>query len=115
MTPTNGPPAAGDRAFSYDGNAVRRRGAMLNLSDMWRAAGSPDNRRPADWLALEETGRFQSYAANSSRRLRTGDQPTAETAVCFFSHVAARRSTRVGPLFSPTCFPTPKTARVFLQ
>ena len=35
---------------------------MLNLTDMWRAAGCPDNRRPSDWLLLEETQRFRAYA-----------------------------------------------------
>jgi hypothetical protein len=30
---------------------------------MWRAAGSPDNRRPTDWLALDETAHFRSYAS----------------------------------------------------
>ena len=35
---------------------------MLNLTDMWKAAGRPENRRPADWLALEETTRFRAYA-----------------------------------------------------
>ncbi|WP_144404716.1 KilA-N domain-containing protein [Belnapia sp. F-4-1] len=39
--------------LSYHGIPVRLRGAMLNLTDMWRAAGRPENRRPADWLALE--------------------------------------------------------------
>jgi hypothetical protein len=28
---------------------------MLNLHDLWQAAGRPDNQRPADWLLLEET------------------------------------------------------------
>ena len=48
--------------LSYQGTPVRRRGTMLNLADMWRAAGRPADRRPADWLALEETTRFRAYA-----------------------------------------------------
>ncbi|MBL6082570.1 KilA-N domain-containing protein [Belnapia sp. T18] len=35
---------------------------MLNLTDMWRAAGRAEHRRPADWLALEETMRFRAHA-----------------------------------------------------
>jgi hypothetical protein len=49
-------------SLSYQGTAIRLRGAMLNLTDMWQAAGRPDNRRPSDWLLLEETQRFRAYA-----------------------------------------------------
>ena len=48
--------------LSYQGTPVRLRGTMLNMTDMWRAAGRPENRRPADWLALGETVRFRAYA-----------------------------------------------------
>ena len=67
MTFTRPPPAsanadaAGD-ALRYQGSLIRLRGAMLNLTDMWKAADCPENRRPADWLALAETLRFRSYA-----------------------------------------------------
>ncbi|HEX8928778.1 MAG TPA: KilA-N domain-containing protein [Actinomycetota bacterium] len=65
MTHTGGPPAADDEPFSYGGAAIRRRGVALNLIDLWRAAGCPRHRRPADWLALHESARFRSYAADS--------------------------------------------------
>lgn len=59
-------PAAPDRDaaqnFTYEGTAIRQRGLMLNLTDMWRAAGSPAYRRPALWLDMEETKRFRTYA-----------------------------------------------------
>jgi hypothetical protein len=48
--------------LSYQGSPIRLRGAMLNLTDMWQAADRPPNRRPSDWLALEETGRFRTHA-----------------------------------------------------
>ena len=35
---------------------------MLNLTDMWRAAGCPEYRRPIHWLVLEETPRFRAHA-----------------------------------------------------
>ena len=54
MTPIN--------TLSYRGRPVRLRGAMLNLTDMWRAAGCPEHRRPAKWLAFEETARFRAHA-----------------------------------------------------
>jgi hypothetical protein len=48
--------------LSYRGAPIRLRGAMLNLTDMWRAAGCPEHRRPAKWLAFEETARFRAHA-----------------------------------------------------
>ena len=48
--------------LSYQGRPIRLRGTMLNLTDMWRAAGRPENRRPIDWLVLEETARFRAHA-----------------------------------------------------
>ena len=50
---------------------------MLNLTDMWKAAGRPENRRPADWLALEETTRFRAYADNHWTEL---EEPVAANA-----------------------------------
>ena len=54
MTPTS--------TLSYQGTTIRLRGAMLNLTDMWRAAGCPEYRRPIHWLVLEETTRFRAHA-----------------------------------------------------
>lgn len=41
----------------YNNIAIRDRGDMLNLTDMWRAAGSPENKRPAQWRRLPDTER----------------------------------------------------------
>ena len=49
-------------SLSYQGTPIRRRGSMLNMLDMWQAAGRPANRRPADWLLLEEAQRFRAHA-----------------------------------------------------
>jgi hypothetical protein len=54
MTPTS--------TLTYEGTPIRLRGGMLNLTDMWKAAGRPENRRPSDWLPLEETQRFRIHA-----------------------------------------------------
>ena len=48
--------------LSYQGTPIRLRGTMLNLTDMWRAAGCPEYRRPIHWLVLEETARFRAHA-----------------------------------------------------
>jgi KilA domain-containing protein len=54
MTPTS--------TLSYQGRPIRLRGSMLNLTDMWRAAGCPEHRRPTSWLILEDTLRFRAHA-----------------------------------------------------
>ena len=75
MTDTDDP-AAPDRdaapTLTYEGTAIRQRGLMLNLTDMWRAAGGPAYRRPALWLDMEDTKRFRRYA-----RWRWSDIPDA--------------------------------------
>jgi hypothetical protein len=52
--------------LSYQGSRIRIRGTMLNLTDMWQAADRPPNRRPSDWLALEESQRFRAHAGTHS-------------------------------------------------
>ena len=47
-------------AFAYEGAPIRKLGQRLNLTDMWRAAGSPANRRPAKWLQLQPARHFRS-------------------------------------------------------
>lgn len=58
-------PAAPDRdaahPLTYEGTAIRQRGLMLNLTDMWHAAGGSAYRRPPLWLDMEETKRFRAY------------------------------------------------------
>src|SRR3954465_2549791 len=54
MTPTS--------TLSYQGRPIRLRGTMLNLTDMWRAAGCPEHRRPTSWLILEDPLRFRAHA-----------------------------------------------------
>jgi hypothetical protein len=48
--------------LTYRGSAIRLRGGMLNLTDLWHAADRPDDRRPSDWLDLEETQRLRTHA-----------------------------------------------------
>ena len=71
-TPTT-PGSAGH--LTYEGTDIRKRGQMLNLTDMWRAAGAPGSRRPSLWLALAETAQFRSY-------LRTRPACGAPAAAC---------------------------------
>ncbi|MFC7694905.1 hypothetical protein ACFQY5_40485 [Paeniroseomonas aquatica] len=64
-------------SLSYQGMPIRRRGTMLNLTDMWQAADRPANRRPSDWLLLEETRRFRAHAGIHWTEL---DEPVAANA-----------------------------------
>lgn len=43
----------------YQGHIITDKGEMLSLTDMWKAAGSDDARRPSDWLALSSTKEFR--------------------------------------------------------
>lgn len=47
----------------YNGTQIRDRGEFLNLTDMWKAAGSPPGRAPSDWLALESAKEFVGYVS----------------------------------------------------
>jgi hypothetical protein len=64
-------------ALRYQGTLIRLRGAMLNLTDMWQAAGRPEHRRPSDWLLLEQTQRFRAYAGT---HWTEADDPVAANA-----------------------------------
>ncbi|MCB4825539.1 KilA-N domain-containing protein [Roseicella aerolata] len=70
MTPTS--------TLSYQGRPIRLQGTMLNLTDMWRAAGCPEHRRPTSWLILEETARFRAHAR---AHLAEPDEPAGDNVV----------------------------------
>lgn len=44
--------------LSYAGVAIRERGEMLNLTDMWKAMECNPSQRPVEWLRLPDTCRF---------------------------------------------------------
>ncbi|PWC96921.1 KilA-N domain-containing protein [Azospirillum sp. TSO5] len=47
------------------GEVIHVRGEMLSLTDMWRAAGCPTDRRPGDWLDSADAKRFVSFLADT--------------------------------------------------
>lgn len=47
----------------YQGVTIREDAERLNLTDMWKASGSPRNARPADWLRLPTTRRLLAFLA----------------------------------------------------
>ncbi|MBL6082791.1 KilA-N domain-containing protein, partial [Belnapia sp. T18] len=65
-------PTSGTGSLCYEGRIIRQRGSMLNLTDMWKAARAPENQRPSDWLALDETGRFRAYAGAQATGIDPG-------------------------------------------
>lgn len=56
----------------HAGIIIQERGEMLSLTDMWRAAGGPKNRRPANWLAYPKTGEFVSFLEGIVTNTREG-------------------------------------------
>lgn len=61
-------PAAerGTPAFEFGGMIVRRDGDLVCLTDLWRAAGSPDNKQPYEWQ--RRAGReFSEHVANTAQ------------------------------------------------
>lgn len=49
--------------LTYNGQTINERGEMLSLTDMWRAAGASNDRRPNDWLKLKGTAEFVEHVA----------------------------------------------------
>src|SRR4051794_7469295 len=103
-------------SLSYQGTAIRLRGAMLNLTDMWQAAGRPDNRRPSDWLLLEETRRFRAYAG--THWTEVDDPVRANAGLAGIGHLDTMASsppsaaTREAPgRIGSSRWPTPATSR----
>ncbi len=56
----------------YQGAPIALRGEMLNLTDMWRAVGSPSGRAPSDWLALPSAKEFVACVAASFNAGKSG-------------------------------------------
>ena len=77
-------PVAPDRdavpTLTYEGTDIRQRGHMLNLTDMWRAAGSSANRRPTFWLDMEATKRFRAHVRRRWSHPDLGPAGVAHTA-----------------------------------
>ncbi|MBP2312615.1 KilA-N domain-containing protein [Azospirillum soli] len=50
--------------LAYNGHAIRDRGKTVSLTDMWKAAGSPENREPWNW-SRKEGAEFVEFVAAS--------------------------------------------------
>jgi hypothetical protein len=51
--------------LSFNGAIISDRDEKLNLTDMWRAAGSPDSKKPVVWLRTKSVRDFADHLASS--------------------------------------------------
>lgn len=51
--------------LTYNGLSIHERGEMLSLTDMWRAAGSPEELRPAEWRRYPRTEKRANHIATT--------------------------------------------------
>lgn len=65
-------------ALVIDGHSIRRDGEMWCLTDLWRAAGSPKDRRPVDYLRTDAARMFVEFIEDS---LKVGGAHSQEFAV----------------------------------
>lgn len=54
-----------DNGLAILGHAIRDRGEMLSLTDIWKAAGADDSRKPYAWLRGEDANRFIEHLGDS--------------------------------------------------
>ena len=54
--------------LDFQGARVRLKGDALNLTDMWRAAGAPENKPPAIWQRQNQASEFIEFIAYTMSR-----------------------------------------------
>lgn len=50
-------------SLNYNGALIRDRNEMLSLTDMWKAAGEPENKNPAQWTRSAGAAEFIDHVA----------------------------------------------------
>lgn len=55
--------APAGKGLAYNGTAIRDKGEMLSLTDMWKAAGEPENKNPAQWSRSAGAADFIDHVA----------------------------------------------------
>lgn len=56
----------------FNDAVIRDREQSLNLTDMWKAAGSPENKRPSDWLATPMAREFIEFIGENLNAGKSG-------------------------------------------
>lgn len=69
-----------ETALIYNGSPIGERDEMLSLTDLWRAAGSPESKRPSDWTVTAQCKEFAEFIAGNSgielfQTVRGGQEP----------------------------------------
>lgn len=57
--------------LDYQGARVRLKDDALNLTDIWKAAGSPANKQPYEWQRLPHAVEFVDYIADTAGKSRS--------------------------------------------
>lgn len=58
--------------LKFQDHAIRDRDQTLCLTDMWKAAGSPENKRPNDWLATPMAREFVEFIGENLNAEKSG-------------------------------------------
>lgn len=51
--------------LNYEGHVIADKGDMLSLTDMWKANGADESRKPSEWLRSADGKRFAEFLAIS--------------------------------------------------
>ncbi len=79
-----------DLAISFQGTPIRRTDERVNLTDMWRAAGSDPAKRPHEWLNLPGTAQFLEYLGENLKAEKSGFEKPAENGGLFWTERGGR-------------------------
>ncbi|MBE9128898.1 MULTISPECIES: KilA-N domain-containing protein [unclassified Coleofasciculus] len=88
---------------NISGSQVRRRNGLISLTDMWRVAGSPQNRTPPRWLRQEQTQlliesisrQFKGEIAYSKRGRNGGTFAVDELAFKYWEYLNSKHRVRL--------------------
>lgn len=91
--------------LSFNGVAVRDKGEMLSLTDMWKASGSPSGRAPSDWLALSSAKDFVVHVEASLNAGNPGIYAKSGRGGSTFAHwqIALAYAKYLSPEFHMQC------------
>lgn len=62
----------GSIVLKFNGNVIRDAGQSLNLTDMWKAAGSDKAKQPANWLASSQAREFIDFVGDMQTPRNSG-------------------------------------------
>lgn len=98
----------GETAMVYAGRSIQGNAEMLCLTDMWKANGSPKDKRPGDWLATKQAREFAAFLQDtgiSGTLERRGGNPKTGDGGATWAHwqLAFAYAKYLGPEFHAWC------------